>query len=247
MHNIHRSVCYAVVAGLALALGSLPCLAQAAPPEAPAAPASRRQPRWQSRAIPRRCPAPTAISGGRTLRAKTSPTPIWSAATCAERICAGATLDGAILVGAIVGGRRSVGRPSELGIQWSSRPDENAIPGMGARFPRAVLTGAQLPFAGLEGAGFQRRRSDRRGSRTESEVGREKSRPPDLLRWNARMDRRAGLGAPTDLSGVIWNEPKANAIAPGPGGVICSGSDLSGVANPVFVSTQGTDSDTCGA
>ena len=62
------------------------------------------------------------------------------------------------------------------------------------------------------------------------------------------MDRRAALGAAAaDLSGVIWNEPKAAATTPGPAGVTCGGSNLSGVTNPVYVSTQGTDSASCGA
>ncbi len=63
----------------------------------------------------------------------------------------------------------------------------------------------------------------------------------------ARLDRRAGLDGAADLSGVIWTEPRVTAATPGPGGVTCGASDLSGVTNPVFVSPQGTDGASCGA
>ena len=192
MHNIHRSVCYAVVAGLALALGSLRCLAQAAPPQAGVGCLQTPTPiAIESASAPVSCPY--CDLQGKDFAGKNL--------TNANLV--GSDLRGANLRGRHAGRRHSggregrraptVGRPSEFGIQWSSRPKASVGPRRGARFPRAVLTGAQLPFAGLEGAGAQRRRSDRRGSWTKSEVGREKNQPPDLLRRRPHQPA-GGLG-----------------------------------------------------
>jgi uncharacterized protein YjbI with pentapeptide repeats len=226
---------YPVVAGVALALGSLRCLAQAPPPAAPAptpAPIA-----IESASGPFSCPY--CDLRGKNLAGQNLTNANLIGSDLRGANLAGATFDGAALIGADLAGADLSG--AHLTKTTRGPADLTNANLAGARFHQAVLTGAQLPFAGLEGADFGG------ADLTGAVLGPLPKVGAQTSFRGARMDRRSALGAGVDLSGVIWNEPKAAAATPGPGGVTCGGSDLSGVANPVFVSPQGTDTDTCGA
>ena len=241
MCHFHRSAWCAAVAGLALALGSLPCLAQAVPPGAPAAPAATPAPiAIESASGPMSCPY--CDLRGKDLAGKNLTNANLVGSDLRGANLAGATLDGAILIGANLEGADLSG--AHLSSASNGPADLTDANLAGARFPRAVLTGAQLPLAGLEGADFSG--ADLTGAvlGPSPKLGAKDGRQTSFR--GARMDRRAGLGAPADLSGVIWNEPKAPETAPGPIGVTCPNILSSEVFDPLYISTQGTDSAACG-
>lgn len=234
---------YLIVTGLSLWLTSLRSPAQEAPPPAPP--------------MPKSTPAPVALTGtagpvscaycdlrGKDLAGKNLTNANLVGSNLREAKLAGATLDGAVLVGANLADADLSG--AHLTPTSNGPADLTNANLAGASFREAVLTGAQLLFAGLEGADFSG--ADLTGAvlGPRPKLGTKGGRRTSF--HGARMDRRAAPGAAAaDLSGVIWNEPKAAATTPGPAGVTCGGFKLSGVTNPVYVSTQGTDSASCGA
>jgi uncharacterized protein YjbI with pentapeptide repeats len=157
---------------------------------------------------------------------------------------AGAMLDGAMLIGANLAGADLSG--AHLSATSNGLADLSNANLARANFRRAVLTGAQLLFAELAGTDFSG--ADLTGAvlgprpKTGTLEGRRTS-----FR-GARLERRFAQDPETaDLDGVIWNQPKAEAVEPGPAGVTCGKSDISGVTNPIYVSTDGTDGASCGA
>jgi uncharacterized protein YjbI with pentapeptide repeats len=234
---------YSIVTGFSLLLTSLQSPAQEARPPASPAPVST--------------PAPIAIPStdeplscaycdlrGQDLSGKNLTNANLVGSDLRGAKLAGATLDGAILIGANLAGADLSG--ARLGSTSKGPADLTKANLAGAKFDRAVLTGAQLPFAALEGTEFSG--ADLTGAvlGPQPKIGLAGGRRTSFR--GARMDRGFGAAAmKADLSGVIWNEVKPQAAAAGPAGITCGGSNLSRVTNPVYVSTQGTDSATCGA
>jgi hypothetical protein len=162
-----------------------------------------------------------------------------------EAKLAGATLDGAILVEANLAGADLTG--ASLGATSKGPADLTRANLDAANFSHAVLTGAQLVFADLEGTDFQG--ADLTGAvlGPHPDIGTSGGRRTSF--HGTRMDRRwAEAVAAADMQGVIWNKSKAKRNAPLTAGVTCGGSDVSGIKNPVYVSSsQGTDNSNCGS
>jgi Pentapeptide repeats (8 copies) len=235
-------VIYTIVASLGLLLTSLQSPAQEARPGAPPAPVS--------------APAPIAITGtsgplscaycdlrGWDLAGKNLTNANLVGSDLRDAKLTGATLDGAILIGANLAGADLSG--AHLSATSNGPADLSNANLAGAKLRQAVLTGAQLLFAGLEGADFSGADLTGAALGPQPKVGTRGGRRTSFR--GARMDRRsAHAAAAADLHGVIWNEPKPEAAAPA--GVTCGNSNISGISDPVYVSsTQGTDSAGCGA
>jgi hypothetical protein len=233
---------YLIVAGLGLLLTSLQSPAQEARPAAPPAPVSAPAPI----AIPR-TEAPLSCAycdlRGWDLAGKNLTNANLVGSDLRDAKLAGATLDGAILIGANLAGADLSG--AHISATSNSPADLTSANLAGANFRQAVLTGAQLLFAGLEGADFSG--ADLTGAvlGPQPKVGARGGRRTSFR--GARMDRRSARAAAADLQGVIWNEPKPEAAAAGAAGVTCGSSNISGLQNPVYVSTQGIDNAGCGA
>jgi hypothetical protein len=157
-----------------------------------------------------------------------------------------ASLDGAILVDANLSGADL--SDAHLAASVKGAADLTGAILAGAHFNRAIMTGAELVFANLQGADFsgadlsgvvfgpRAKTGTARGHRTSFK--------------GARMDHAQAAGlAGADMAGVQWTVvARAGAAGTaGPGGVTCGSSDLKNVTNPVFVSTMGKDTATCGA
>ncbi len=203
-------------------------------------------------------PAPTAIMGsgeslscaycdlhGKDLAGKNLKDANLIGSDLREAKLAGAMLDGAILIEANLAGADLTG--AHLGGTSKGPADLTRANLDAANFSHAVLTDAQLVFADLEGTDFKG--ADLSGAvlGPHPNLGTSGGRRTSFR--DARMDRRwTEAVAAADVQGVIWNKPKAQRKANLTAGVTCGGIDVSGVKDPVYVSSsQGTDNSSCGA
>jgi len=158
---------------------------------------------------------------------------------------AGATLDGAILVEANLAGADLSG--AHLGGSSKGPADLTRANLEAANFSHVVLTNAQLVFADLEGTDFNG--ADLTGAvlGPHPDIGTSGGRRTSFR--DAHIDQRwAEAVAGGDVQGVTWNKSKVQPNAPPTAGVTCGGSGVSGIKNPVYVSSsQGTDNSNCGA
>jgi uncharacterized protein YjbI with pentapeptide repeats len=230
---------YIIMTGVGLLLTSLQSLAQEARPPAPPGPAPIALPRTNGPLSCVYCDLRGKDMAGRNLTNANL-----AGSDLRDAKLGGATLDGAILVGANLAGADLSG--AHLSTTSNGPADLTNANLVAANLRHAVLTGAHLLFAGLEGTDFSG--ADLTGAvlGPQPKVGTRGGRRTSFR--GARMDQRSAPTAAADLQGVIWNEPKPEATAPVPAGVTCGGSNMSGIKDPVYVSsTQGIDGPSCGA
>jgi uncharacterized protein YjbI with pentapeptide repeats len=157
----------------------------------------------------------------------------------------GAILNGAILVGANL--ENASLSNAKLNASSRGRADLSRANLAGANFQGAALREAALLFAGLQGTDFSG--ADLSGAligpRPRSGVYQDR-----LTSFrNAKVERQFTPDSATaDVSGIQWIARKGSALPQAtPDGIACGSSDVSNLGTAFYVSTQGSDTATCGA
>jgi uncharacterized protein YjbI with pentapeptide repeats len=157
----------------------------------------------------------------------------------------GAILDGAILIGANL--ENADMSSTKLNASSRGRADLSRANLAGANFQGAVLREAALLFAGLEGTDFTGADLTAALLGPRPKTGVHKGRATSFRK--AKVERQfAPMPATADVNGIQWIARRQSASLTGtPDGIACGSSDVSNLGTAFYVSTQGSDTATCGA
>src|SRR4051812_22384923 len=156
----------------------------------------------------------------------------------------GTILDGAILIGAKL--ENADMSNAKLNASSHGRADLSRANLAGAKFQGATLREAALLFAGLEGTDFTGADLTAAMLGPRPKIGVHKGRATSFR--NAKIERQfAPHPATAEVNGIQWIARKqSGSLRATPEGIACGSSDVSNLGTAFYVSTQGSDTATCG-